>query len=39
MVVEGNAGGAIIGFTPAKIMTELPGAQTVPVVWRAVNPC
>ena len=39
MVIEGNAGGAIIGFTPTRIMTELPGAQSVPVVWRAVNPC
>jgi hypothetical protein len=39
MVVEGNAGGAIIGLTPARIITELPGAQSVPVVWRAVNPC
>ena len=39
MVVEGNAGGAIIGFTPTRIMTELPGAQSVAVVWRAVNPC
>ncbi len=39
MVVEGNAGGAIVGFTPTKIMTELPGMQSVPVVWRAVNPC
>ena len=39
MVIEGNAGGAIVGFTPTRIMTELPGAQSVPVVWRAVNPC
>jgi len=39
MVIEGNAGGAIIGFTPTRIMTELPGSQSVPVVWRAVNPC
>jgi hypothetical protein len=39
MVVEGNAGGAIVGFTPTKIMTDLPGIQSVPVVWRPVNPC
>jgi hypothetical protein len=39
MVVEGSATGAIVGFTPAKVMTDLPGIQSVPVVWRPVNPC
>jgi hypothetical protein len=39
MVVEGSAAGAIIGFTPTKVMTDLPGTQSVPVVWRPVNPC
>ena len=38
-VVEGNAKGAILGLTPTKVMIELPGAQTIPVVWRAVSPC
>ena len=39
MVVEGSAAGAIVGFTPTKVMTDLPGLQSVPVVWRPVNPC
>lgn len=39
MMVEGSATGAIVGFTPAKVMTDLPGIQSVPVVWRPVNPC
>ena len=39
MVVEGSANGAIIGFTPTKRMIDLPGTQSVPVVWRPVNPC
>ena len=39
MVIEGSANGAIIGFTPVKKMIDLPGTQSVPVVWRPVNPC
>ena len=39
MVVEGSASGAIVGFTPTKVMIDLPGTQSVPVVWRPVNPC
>jgi hypothetical protein len=38
-VIEGNAKGAILGLTPTKVLIELPGAQTIPVVWRAVSPC
>jgi hypothetical protein len=38
-VVEGNATGAILGLTPTKVLIELPGAMSIPVVWRAVNPC
>jgi hypothetical protein len=38
-VVEGTATGAILGLTPTKVMVELPGAQSIPVIWRAVNPC
>jgi hypothetical protein len=38
-VIEGTATGAIVGLTPTKAMLELPGAQSVPVVWRAVSPC
>jgi hypothetical protein len=38
-VVEGNATGAILGLTPTRVLVELPGAQSIPVVWRAVNPC
>jgi hypothetical protein len=39
IVVEGNATGAIIGLTPARVLVELPGSQSFPVVWRAKNPC
>ena len=39
MVIEGSANGAIIGFTPVRKMIDLPGTQSVPVVWRPVNPC
>ena len=38
-VVEGNAVGAILGLTPTKVLLDLPTAQSVPVVWRAVSPC
>jgi hypothetical protein len=38
-VVEGNANGAILGLTPTKTLLDLPGAQSIPVVWRAVSPC
>jgi hypothetical protein len=38
-VVEGNATGAILGLTPTRALIELPGAQSIPVVWRAVSPC
>jgi hypothetical protein len=38
-VVEGNATGAILGLTPTKVLLELPTAQSIPVVWRAVSPC
>ena len=38
-VVEGNATGAVLGLTPTRALTELPGAQSIPVVWRAVSPC
>ena len=38
-VVEGNATGAILGLTPTRVLIELPGAQSIAVVWRAVNPC
>ena len=39
IVVEGNATGAIVGLTPTRMLIELPGAQNIPVVWRAKNPC
>jgi hypothetical protein len=39
MVIEGSANGAIVGFTPTKKMIDLPGTQSIPVVWRPVNPC
>jgi hypothetical protein len=39
LVIEGNATGAILGLTPTKVLIQLPGAQSIPVVWRAVNPC
>jgi hypothetical protein len=38
-VIEGNATGAILGLTPTRILIDLPGAQSIPVVWRAVSPC
>jgi hypothetical protein len=38
-VVEGNATGAILGLTPTKVLLDLPNAQSIPVVWRAANPC
>lgn len=39
VVIEGSANGAIVGFTPVKKMIDLPGTQSVPVVWRPVKPC
>jgi hypothetical protein len=39
LVVEGNATGAILGLTPTKVLVDLPTAQSIPVVWRAVSPC
>ena len=38
-VIEGTAKGAILGLTPTKVLIDLPGAQSIPVVWRAVSPC
>jgi hypothetical protein len=38
-VVEGNATGAILGLAPTKVLLDLPNAQSIPVVWRATNPC
>jgi hypothetical protein len=38
-VVEGNATGAILGLAPTKVLSDLPTPQTIPVVWRATNPC
>jgi hypothetical protein len=38
-VIEGNATGAILGLTPTKVLLDLPTAQSIPVVWRAVSPC
>ena len=38
-IVEGNANGAILGLTPTKTLLDLPGTQSIPVVWRAVSPC
>lgn len=38
-IVEGNAHGAILGLTPTKVLIDLPAAQTIPVIWRPVNPC
>jgi hypothetical protein len=38
-VVEGTATGAILGLAPGKILTELPAAQSIPVVWRTTSPC
>ena len=39
VVIEGSAAGAIVGFSPTRVMNDLPGAQSVPVVWRPLNPC
>ena len=39
LVVEGTATGAILGLTPTKAMTALPGSQSIPVVWHATSPC
>lgn len=39
ITIEGNAGGAVVGLTPAKVMMDLPGTQTIPVVWRPGSPC
>ena len=39
IIVEGNAHGAILGLTPTRVMIDLPAAQSIPVVWRPVNPC
>src|ERR1700730_1820908 len=38
-IVEGNASGAILGLTPTRGLIDLPGSISIPVVWRAVNPC
>jgi hypothetical protein len=38
-VIEGTATGAILGLTPTRVLVELPGAQSIPVVWRVVSPC
>jgi hypothetical protein len=38
-IVEGDAQGATLGLTPTKVLVELPGSQSIPVVWRPVNPC
>jgi len=39
ITIEGNAKGAILGLAPSRVMIDLPAAQTIPVLWRAVNPC
>lgn len=39
IVVEGSANGAIVGLSPVRKMIDLPGTQSIPVVWRPVNPC
>ena len=36
---EGTAKGVVMGLTPTKAILDLPGSQTLPVVWRAVPPC
>jgi hypothetical protein len=36
---EGTAKGVVMGLTPTRAMLDLPGSQSLPVVWRAVNPC
>jgi hypothetical protein len=38
-IVEGNANGVILGLTPTKVLLDLPGTQSIPVVWRPVSPC
>jgi hypothetical protein len=38
-VIEGTATGAILSLAPTRVLTELPGTQTVPVVWRVASPC
>jgi hypothetical protein len=38
-IVEGNASGAILGLTPTKTLLDLPGTQSIPVIWRVVSPC
>ena len=38
-VIDGNAKGAILGLTPTRVLVDLPGTQSIPVVWRAVSPC
>jgi hypothetical protein len=37
--IEGTATGAILGITPTQVLIHLPGAQSIPVAWRAVSPC
>jgi hypothetical protein len=37
--IEGNGTGAILGLTPTRPLMELPGVQSIPVVWRPVSPC
>jgi len=39
ITIEGNAKGAILGLAPSRVMIDLPAAQTIPVLWRPVNPC
>jgi hypothetical protein len=39
LVVEGTATGAMLGLVPARTLIELPGAQSIPVVWRTTSPC
>ncbi len=36
---EGTAKGVVMGLTPTRAILDLPGSQTIPVVWRAVPPC
>ena len=38
-VVEGTATGAILGLAPTKTLIELPGAQSIPVIWHTSSPC
>jgi hypothetical protein len=38
-VIEGDARGAILGLTPTKVLMDLPGSQSIPVVWRPDKPC